>query len=93
MTLQADAAAFVSTLTFDDLPQDAVRVATLGFTDTIAALLAGRVESVTRATEKYLAQTATPGGPVVTRALLGASEYQAEHSALLDAVAAHALDY
>ena len=93
-TLLHNAATFVAGLSFGALPDDAVATVTLGFTDTLAALIAGRPEPVVAALERYLdgvkARPAT-GGDVA--ALLGERRLTAEHAALLDATAAHALDY
>ena len=89
-TLLQNAAGFVSGLTFEALPAAAVATATLGFTDTLAALVAGRPEPVVAALERYL-DGVQAGGDV--SALLGERRLAAEHAALLDATAAHALDY
>lgn len=92
MTLSQDAAHFVSTLSYDDLPAAAIETTILGFTDTLAALIAGRPEPVTRITERYLDQDRRPSDLDVC-ALLGERRLPPEQAALLDAVAAHALDY
>lgn len=92
MTLSQDAAHFICALTFEDLPSEAIDTAVLGFTDTLAALIAGRPEPVTRVTERYLDQDLRPADLDVF-ALLGERRLPPEHAALLDAVAAHALDY
>lgn len=92
MTLSQDAAHFVSTMSFDNLPSAAIDTAILGFTDTLAALIAGRPEPVTRITEHYLDQDRRPSDRDVC-ALLGERRLPPEQAALLDATAAHALDY
>lgn len=92
MTLSQDAARFICALKFDNLPPDAVDTAVLGFTDTLAALIAGRPEPVTRVAEQYLDQDLRPSDRDVY-ALLGERRLPPEQAALLDAIAAHALDY
>lgn len=92
MTLSKQAARFVSSLTFEDLPPKAVDTAVLGFTDTLAALIAGRPEPVTQTTERYLDVDPRPSDTDVY-ALLGERRLPQGQAALLDAIAAHALDY
>ncbi|MCR9138520.1 MAG: MmgE/PrpD family protein [Alphaproteobacteria bacterium] len=92
MTFSQDAARFITSLTHEHLPAEAIDTTVLGFTDTLAALIAGRPEPVTRATEQYLDQDPRQS-PSDVRALLGERLLPPEQAALLDAVAAHALDY
>ena len=89
-SLLDNAARFVAGTDFADLPESAVATATLGATDTLAALVAGRPDPVTRAVETYLDGLGAGG---TTYALLGERSLGPEHAALLDATAAHALDY
>ena len=91
-TLIEQAAEFVANTSFDSLPDIAVSTATLGFTDTVAALIAGRREPVTEIVRRYLLDSFGNEGRRV-KALLGEIHLQAEHAALLDATAAHSLDY
>ena len=85
-----DAGAFAAGLRFEDLPPKAVEVARLGFADTLACLLAGRGEPVTGIAARYAAQALAPGG---VPWLLGAGRGCPEAAALVDATAAHALDF
>lgn len=84
------AGAFVAGLTPADLPPAALEVARLGFADTLAVMLAGRAEPVTRAVAAHAARALAPG-PVPW--LFGAGRGTAEAAAMVDATAAHALDF
>jgi len=84
------AGAFVAGLSPEDLPPEATAVARLGFADTLAVMLAGRDEPVTRAVAAYAA-AGHAAGPVPW--LFGAGHGTAEAAAMVDATAAHALDF
>ncbi|MGA1496220.1 MAG: MmgE/PrpD family protein [Steroidobacteraceae bacterium] len=71
------------------LPAVAVEVARLGFTDAVAALLAGSREPVTRVAGKAVAAR---HAVQESRALLGGPASSADLTAMIDACAAHALD-
>ena len=88
--LTREAGAFVAAIDAASLPPEAFEVARLGFADTIACILAGRDEPVTRIIADYAA-TAFAAGDVP--ALMGAMTTTAEGAALVDATAAHALDF
>lgn len=84
------AGAFVAGLRHDDLPPEAIEVARLGFADTFAVILAGRNEPVTRIVAGYAVGAHAGGGAPW---LFGAGHGSAEAAALVDATAAHALDF
>jgi 2-methylcitrate dehydratase PrpD len=88
--LTREAGAFVAGISADALPERAVAVARLGFTDTIACILAGLDEPVTRIIRDYAAGSFAPGE---VPALLGRVTTTSEGAALIDATAAHALDF
>ncbi|MCC7272895.1 MAG: MmgE/PrpD family protein [Alphaproteobacteria bacterium] len=71
-------------------PPEALPVVRLGFTDCAAVLLAGRGEPVTRSLTSYVRAR---GGTAESRMLLGAERTSAPLAALLNASAAHALDW
>lgn len=81
---------FVAATRFADLPPEASEVARLGFADTFAVMLAGRNEPVTRVVAGY-AMTGLAQGQVPW--LFGEGRACAEAAALIDATAAHALDF
>lgn len=74
----------------EDLPAKANEVARLGFADTVAVMLAGRNEPVTRAVADYAASGLAAGS---VPWLFGEGHACPEASALIDATAAHALDF
>jgi 2-methylcitrate dehydratase PrpD len=82
--------AFLGAMSGREVPPAARAVARLGFTDSIGVLLAGRGEPVVATLRRALAADGA-GGSVP--ALLGATRATASAAALLDATAAHALDY
>ena len=88
--LTREAGAFVAAIDAASLPPEAFDVARLGFADTVACILAGRSEPVTRIVAGYVA-TAFAAGDVP--ALMGAMTTTAEGAAMIDATAAHALDF
>lgn len=88
--LTREAAEFVAGIGAADLPRKAVEVARLGFADTIACILAGRPEPVTAIALAY-ARSAFANDKVP--ALLGGARSTPEGAALIDATAAHALDF
>ncbi|MGY6536938.1 MAG: MmgE/PrpD family protein [Pararhodobacter sp.] len=81
---------FVAQTRFDDLPPEAAEVARLGFADTFAVMLAGRNEPVTRVVSAYARAGLAPGDAPW---LFGQGHAAPEASALIDATAAHALDF
>lgn len=83
-------AAFVAAPGFGAVPDDVLPVVRNGFVDTVATLLSGRAEPVTRAA---LAHAARRGGAGPSRALLGPTRLPAADAAFVDGVSAHALDY
>ncbi|MCB1362890.1 MAG: MmgE/PrpD family protein [Rhodobacteraceae bacterium] len=72
------------------IPAAALSTARLGFTDAIACLLAGRDEPVSVILRDYVAGRSDGKGSVC---LLGRGRAAPELAALIDATAAHALDY
>jgi 2-methylcitrate dehydratase PrpD len=81
---------FVSALRFDGLPQAAVEVVRLGFTDCVAAMLAGAPEPVARIVREQLGTKSARGE---ARLSFGAERASASEAALANGVAGHALDY
>ena len=71
-------------------PPASLAVARLGFTDCTAVMLAGRNEDVVR---KLQAFVAVQGGRPAARLLLGRQRASMIHAGLVNATAAHALDY
>ncbi len=81
---------FLGSIASRTIPPACLAVARLGFTDSLGVLLAGRDEPVV-ATLAAALRGDGDGGAVP--ALLGAARASASAAALLDATAAHALDY
>jgi 2-methylcitrate dehydratase PrpD len=81
---------FVSALRFEQLPEDAIKVVRLGFTDCVATMLAGVQEPVARIVREQLG---TRAGPGEARLAFGAERASAPEAALANGTAGHALDY
>lgn len=83
-------ARFVASPGVDALPADVVPVIRNGFVDTIAVLLGGRDEPVTRAALAFARRRRGIGEATL---LLGPERAGASEAAFVNATAAHALDY
>ena len=81
---------FVSALRFEALPQAAIDVVRLGFTDCVATMLAGSTEPVARIMRESLG---TRGAKGEARLDFGAERASAPEAALVNGTAGHALDY
>jgi aconitate decarboxylase len=81
---------FISALRFEALPQAAIEVVRLGFTDCVAAMLAGASEPVARIVRESLG---TRGAKGEARLGFGAERASAPEAALANGTAGHALDY
>jgi 2-methylcitrate dehydratase PrpD len=81
---------FASSLRFEALPKAAVDVVRLGFTDCVAAMLAGTDEPVARIVREGLG---TRGARGEARLCFGAERASAPEAALANGTAGHALDY
>jgi len=82
--------AFASGLRYEDLPQAAVGVVRLGFTDCTATMLAGGSEPVSRMVREALG---TRGARGEARIAFGAERASAPEAALANGTAGHALDF
>lgn len=83
-------AAFAAGLVGGEVPAAAVEVARLGFTDCAGVMLAGRAEPAVRRMEAFVRET---GGRPKARLLFGEERGTAPQAGLVNAVAAHALDF
>jgi aconitate decarboxylase len=81
---------FVASPAFDTIAADVLPTIRNGFIDTLACLLSGREESVTRAALQLASQRSTSKQSTV---LLGNSKLGVMEAAFVNAVSAHALDY
>jgi 2-methylcitrate dehydratase PrpD len=72
------------------VPSDVQEVATLGFTDAIGVMLAGAKEDAVGALARW---AHSQGGVAHSRSVRGDERMPAAHAALINATAAHALDY
>ncbi len=81
---------FVSELSYDAIPEAALRAVRTGFTDCVAVMLAGIDEPVARIVRE---QIATRGPSGEASLYLGSEFAAAPDAALANAVAGHALDY
>jgi len=88
MPLTRDLAAFVAALRYEDVPPAALAFVRIGFTDVVATLAAGRHDPVTRALRDVLAPS-----PGACDLLLGLGTAPAADAVLINATAAHALDF
>jgi aconitate decarboxylase len=89
--LTNELARFVAQPGFDSVPREAVRIIRSGFVDTIATMLAGRDEAVTNIVRTHArAMRSTLDEASV---LFGEERAGAAEAALINGVAAHALDY
>jgi 2-methylcitrate dehydratase PrpD len=82
--------AFVAGLRFEMLPEAALPVVRLGFTDCVATILAGVEEPVARIVREQLG---TRGAKGEARLVFGAERASAPEAALVNGTAGHALDY
>lgn len=73
------------------VPEEAARIVRTGFTDTIATMIAGRNETVVGIVRQFVA--ARRSAAREARVLFGAESAAAADAALINATAAHALDY
>src|SRR5579862_5974144 len=88
MPLTQDLGEFVANLSPNHLPAEAVRVARMGFIDTIGTMMVGRKEDSVRILTDVLA----PGDGEATLTF-GARKATAPEAAWINGTAAHALDY
>ena len=84
-------ARFVARPGLDRIPEEAIRIVRAGFIDTIATMLAGRDEPVARLVREHV--RAKRSTLTEARLLLGDERAGAVEAALVNGVAAHALDY
>ena len=87
MTLTRDLGQFVSDLAPNRVPEEAARIARIGFIDCIGVMFAGREEEPTRLLRDVLRP---PAGPAT---LCFRDTAPAPEAAWINGVAAHALDY
>ncbi len=73
------------------VPEEAARIVRTGFIDTIATMIAGRNEAVVGIVRQFVA--ARRSAAKEARVLFGAEHAAAADAALINATAAHALDY
>ena len=89
MTLTQDLGAFVARVGTEGVPEEARQVAKTGFVDCIATMIAGSHEEATATIVAALA----PLPPGKSRLWFGPTQTSASEAALVNGVAAHALDY
>jgi 2-methylcitrate dehydratase PrpD len=89
--LTASLSRFIANPGFEVLSADAARIVKTGFTDTIATMIAGRTEPVVRIVRDFVA--ARQSGLREADVLFGGDRAAAADAALINATAAHALDY
>ncbi len=88
MALTQDLGQFVADLSANHLPEEAVRVARMGFIDTIGTMIVGRKEDSVRIMTEVLAPA--KGAATLT---FGTTKATAPEAAWINGTAAHALDY
>lgn len=82
---------FVAEPGFERPPEDAARIAKTGFVDTVATMIAGRDEPVVRIVREFVA--AKKSGAREAGVVCGGDMAASADAALINATAAHALDY
>jgi len=80
---------FVADIAFDQLPEEAVKIARLGFTDCIGTMIAGSPEPAVQLLKKTLASA----GPADATLYFSSERRAAPEAAWINGTAAHALDY
>ncbi len=89
--LTTQVAQFVSQPGFDNMPAAAAHIIRSGFIDTIATMLAGKDEPVTRLMTEHVRASRSPVAE--SSLLLGNERASARDAALVNGAAGHALDY
>src|SRR5687768_12595799 len=89
MALTQDLGAFVARVAVEGVPDEARQIAKTGFIDCIATMVAGSHEEATATIAAALA----PLPPGKAQLWLGTTRTSASEAALVNGVAAHALDY
>jgi aconitate decarboxylase len=84
-------ASFVSNPGFETLPAEVAQIVKTGFIDTSATMIAGRNEEVVRIVREFVA--ARQSGAREAHVLLGGEMAASTDAAMINATAAHALDY
>ena len=84
-------ARFASAPPFSEAPEAAARIIRSGFVDTVATMIAGRNEPVVQIVRQYVESDQSNSRE--SSVLLGAERAPAHYAALINATAAHALDY
>lgn len=82
---------FIADPGFDAIPDDAARIVKTGFIDTVATMIAGQDEPVVRIVRQFVA--ARMSGVREARIVFGGEMAASADAALVNATAAHALDY
>ena len=82
---------FIANPGFDTLPAEAARIVKTGFIDTVATMIAGRNEPVVRIVREFVA--ARKSGAREAHVVFGGAMAASADAALINATAAHALDY
>ena len=90
MTLALELARRINSLTFNELPPEAIHWAKVGILDTVGVTLAGSREETTRIVETVLSPGAGAGASLV---LGGGRRVSALDAALINGAASHALDF
>jgi len=90
MALTSDLGRFLETIRYDSIPEEAVRLACLGFTDTIGVIMAGIAEPIARIVHDEIAGRPAPRE---ARVCLSDVWVSAADAALVNGTVAHALDY
>jgi len=84
-------ARFANAPPFSEAPASAARIIRSGFVDTVATMIAGRNEPVVQIVRQYVESDQSNSRE--SSVLLGAERAPAHYAALINATAAHALDY
>lgn len=90
MSLTIDLGKFLSTVDFDDLPEETVMLASNAFTDTVAVMMSGVTEPIVQILHEELSAN---GSSKQARACFSDLWLSAPDAALLNSTAAHAQDF
>lgn len=90
MSLTIDLGKFLSTVDFDDLPTEAVMLASNAFTDTVAVMMSGVTEPIVQILHQ---EVSANGSAKQARACFSDLWLSAPDAALINSTAAHAQDF
>ena len=92
-SLTRELAELAAGMTLEAIPEEARRIAKIGFADCSAVMIAGAKEPAVGIVARVLGGAATNGGTESASLLPTGGKREAQDAALVNGVAAHVLDY